>query len=93
MRQINFLNQNRTFFLNTQWFFQYIMDYDSGFVQTGPLNVLFTVAIFTGYFQDRLNPQLVTVFDFKSQSGGVLPSGVPLSFVVKALQPGTPSSA
>jgi hypothetical protein len=71
---INFLNQNRTFFLNTQWFFQYIIDHDSGFAATGPLNVLFTVAIFTGYFQDRLNPQLVTVYDFKSGSGGVLPS-------------------
>jgi hypothetical protein len=71
---INFLNQNRTFFLNTQWFFQYITNYESGYVTTGPLNVLFTVAIFTGYFQDRLNPLLVTVYDFRSGSGGVMPS-------------------
>jgi hypothetical protein len=36
--------------------------------------VLFTFAVFTGYFQDRFLPQLVTVFDFRSQSGGFLPS-------------------
>jgi hypothetical protein len=71
---INFLNQNRTFFINSQWFFQYVTDYKDGFVQPGPVNVLFTVAMFTGYFQDRLNPQLVTVYDFMSQSGGILPS-------------------
>jgi hypothetical protein len=71
---INFLNQNRTFFINSQWFFQYITNYQSGYVTTGPLNVLFTTAIFTGYFQDRLNPLLVTVFDIRSKSGGILPS-------------------
>jgi hypothetical protein len=71
---INFLNQNRTFFINSQWFFQYITDYRSGFTFNGPLNVLFTVAIFTGYFQDRLNPQLVTVYDFGSRSGALFPS-------------------
>jgi hypothetical protein len=71
---INFLNQNRTFFINSQWFFQYITDYEDGFVTPGPINVLFTVAAFTGYFQDRLNPLLVTVYDFQSGSGGILPS-------------------
>jgi len=71
---INFLNQNRTFFINSQWFFQYITKHESGFQTTGPLNVLFTTAIFTGYFQDRLNPLLVTVFDIRSKSGGILPS-------------------
>jgi len=71
---INFLNQNRTFFLNSQWFFQYMPNYQSGFTSNGPLNVLFTVAIFTGYFQDRLEPMFVTVYDFGSASGGVFPS-------------------
>ena len=72
---INFLNANRTFFFNTQWFFQYLLDYDKGFASTtGPFNVLFTFAFFTGYFQDRLLPQMVTVYDFRSQSGGFLPS-------------------
>ena len=28
---INFLNANRTFFFNTQWFFQYLTNYNSGF--------------------------------------------------------------
>jgi len=72
---INFLNANRTFFFNSQWFFQYLMNYDKGFATTtGPFNVLFTFAFFTGYFQDRLLPQMVTVYDFRSQSGGFLPS-------------------
>jgi hypothetical protein len=30
--------------------------------------------MFTGYFQDRVNPQFVTVYDFNSKSGGLLPS-------------------
>ncbi len=30
--------------------------------------------MFTGYFQDRVLPTLITVYDFKSASGGVLPS-------------------
>jgi hypothetical protein len=72
---INFLNANRTFFINTQWFFQYLTDYQGGgFTSNGPLNVLFTVAVFTGYYQDRLNPQWVFVYDFGSRSGGLLPT-------------------
>jgi hypothetical protein len=35
--------------------------------------VLFTFAIFTGYHQDRFLPQLVTVYDFRSRSAGILP--------------------
>src|SRR5262245_56458742 len=72
---INFLNANRTFFINSQWFFQYVTDYQGGgFTSNGPFNVLFTVAVFTGYFQDRLNPQWVFVYDFGSRSGGLLPT-------------------
>jgi hypothetical protein len=71
---INFLNANRTFFFNSQWFFQYVMNYNNGFTSDGPVNVLFTFAVFTGYFQDRLQPQVVTVYDFNSTSGGFLPS-------------------
>jgi len=73
---INFLNANRTFFINTQWFFNYITNYQGGggFTNNGPFNVLFTVAVFTGYFQDRLNPNWVFVYDFGSGSGGLLPS-------------------
>jgi hypothetical protein len=71
---INFLNPNRTFFFNSQWFVSYVPDYKKGFTSNGPVNVLFTFAMFTGYFQDRVNPQFVTVYDFNSQSGGLLPS-------------------
>ncbi len=71
---INFLNANRTFFFNTQWFFQYLTNYESGFQSNGPFNVLFTFAMFTGYYQDRLLPTMVTVFDFGSHSAGLLPS-------------------
>jgi hypothetical protein len=70
---INFLNPNRTVFINTQWFFQYITDYSDSFPSHGPWNVLFTFAAFTGYFQDRLQPQFVSVFDVQSLSGGFLP--------------------
>jgi hypothetical protein len=71
---INFLNANRTFFFNSQWFFQYLTGYESSFSTNGPFNVLFTFAMFTGYYQDRLLPTLVTVYDFNSRSGGFLPS-------------------
>jgi hypothetical protein len=72
---INFLNPNRTFFINTQWFFNYLTNYQGGgFGGNGPFNVLFTVAVFTGYYQDRLNPNWVFVYDFGSRSGGILPS-------------------
>jgi len=71
---INFLNPNRTFFFNSQWFFNYIPDHGSGYTFNGPVNVLFTFAMFTGYFQDRVNPQFVTVYDFNSRSGGLLPT-------------------
>jgi hypothetical protein len=71
---INFLNANRTFFFNSQWFFQYLTNYNSSFSTNGPFNVLFTFAMFTGYYQDRLLPTLVSVYDFNSRSGGLLPS-------------------
>jgi hypothetical protein len=71
---INFLNPNRTFFFNSQWFFLYLNDWDDGYTFNGPWNVLFTFAMFTGYFQDRVQPQFVTVFDVRSASGGLLPS-------------------
>lgn len=71
---VNFLNPNRTFFFNTQWFFQYIKGHRGGMGPNGPFSAMFTTTIMTGYFQDRLNPSLVTIYDFNSRSGGVLPS-------------------
>jgi hypothetical protein len=70
---INFLNANRTFFMNSQWFFNYLPNWNEGYSFQGPFNVLFTFAIFTGYHQDRFLPQLVTVYDFRSRSAGILP--------------------
>ena len=63
---INFLNQNRTFFFNTQWFFRY-RDYQGA---TDRWDLLGTFTILAGYFQDRLLPSLVFVHDFASTSGG-----------------------
>ncbi len=71
---INFLNPGRTFFINSQWFFSYADGYEDSFLENGPLNVLFTVTAFTGYFQDRLQPMITSVYDFASNSGAVLPS-------------------
>ncbi|HVP30096.1 MAG TPA: DUF1302 family protein [Myxococcota bacterium] len=71
---INFLNANRTFLFNTQWFFRYIADYQRGgiYALNGPMAVLGTFTIITGYFQDRLNPSLTLVHDVRSNSGAVL---------------------
>ena len=71
---INFLNPGRTFFFNSQWFFQYITDYGKAFYANGPLNVLATFTAFTGYYQDRLMLSTTAVYDFNSNSGALLPS-------------------
>ena len=71
---INFLNPNRTFFFNSQVFFQYINNYKSGFTTNGPFNVLGTFTVQTGYFQDRMLPGVTFVYDMNSNSGAALPS-------------------
>ena len=70
---VNFLNANRTLFFNTQWFIQYVDGFRRGFTSNGPWNVLATLTINTGYFQDRLLPSLTFVYDVQSNSGAVLP--------------------
>jgi hypothetical protein len=70
---INFLNQNRTFFFNWQFFFSYLTNYNSGMPFPGPFDVLGTYTISTGYFQDRLLPSITVVWDIMSDSGAVLP--------------------
>ncbi len=70
---INFLNANRTFFINSQWFFQYIGGYEDSFRANGPLNVLGTLTVQTGYFQDRLLASATFVYDVNSSSGAFLP--------------------
>jgi hypothetical protein len=70
---INFLNPGRTFFFNSQVFFQYITSYKDGFTVNGPFNMLGTFTIQTGYFQDRLLPGVTFVYDLNSRSGAALP--------------------
>jgi hypothetical protein len=71
---VNFLNANRTLFINAQFFFQYISGYQHSFANNGPWNVLGTLTFQTGYFQDRLLPALTFVYDVASSSYAVLPS-------------------
>jgi hypothetical protein len=70
---VNFLNANRTFFINTQWFVRYIAGYRQGeYVTHGPWSLLGTLSIVTGYYQDRLLPAFTWVHDVRSTSGGVI---------------------
>jgi hypothetical protein len=69
---VNFLNANRTLFFNAQLFVRYLPHYDRSYDTNGPFTALGTLAVTTGYFQDRLLPALVLVHDLKSASGGVI---------------------
>ncbi len=71
---INFLNANRTFFLNSQWFVQWVEGYRESFPSDGPWNVLATFTIQTGFFRDRFQSNMTFVYDFGSNSGAWLPS-------------------
>jgi hypothetical protein len=71
---VRFVNADRAILFNTQWFVSYLPEYRDGFTANGPVNTFFTFAVSTGYRQDRLIPQLLTVYEFNSKSGGVLPS-------------------
>jgi hypothetical protein len=66
---VNFLNANRTFFFNTQWFFRY-RDFSRG---PDRWDLLGTFTILAGYFQDRLLPTVTFVWDIRSGTGAVLP--------------------
>jgi hypothetical protein len=70
---INFMNPQRTFFINAQLFFQYVAGYNRGFTSNGPWNMLGTLTVNTGYFRDRLQPAITFIYDQQSVSGGVLP--------------------
>jgi len=70
---VNFLNQTRTLFFNSQMFFQYVPGYKNSYQVNGPWNFLFTFTVQTGYFQDRLLPSMTWVYDVQSNSGAVLP--------------------
>jgi hypothetical protein len=70
---VNFLNANRTFFVNSQVFIQYVDGYRKSFPSNGPWNFLATLTVATGYFQDRLLPTATFVYDKRSNSGALLP--------------------
>ena len=76
---IHFLNRERTFFINMQWFFEYIPDHvgigddDSyrGYAADGPWTALGVITFETGFLQDRLTPSATFVYDVRSESGAV----------------------
>jgi hypothetical protein len=78
---INFLNPNRTFFFNAQFFMEYLSGWEKGIAIEGPWNFLGTFAVSTAYFQDRLAPSVVTVYDVNSQAGALL-TGISYRFTV-----------
>jgi hypothetical protein len=53
---------------------QYLDGYRKGMPATGPYNVLAILNVSTGYFQDRLIPDVTFVYDVQSNSGAVLTS-------------------
>ena len=72
---INFLNANRTFFINSQLFVSYLQGYNTNrTLQDGPVTALLLVNADTGYFQDRFLVSTAAVWDFTSASGALLPS-------------------
>jgi hypothetical protein len=71
---INFLNANRTFFINSQLFMSYLQGYNRDTtLRDGPLTALILVNAHTGYFQDRFLVSLAGVYDTTSQSAALLP--------------------
>jgi hypothetical protein len=70
---VNFLNANRTFFVNTQWFFQYTDEFEASYAGGYQWDVFGVLAVSTGYFQDRLLPSLTLVYFVRNSSAAVLP--------------------
>jgi hypothetical protein len=76
----NYLNPNRSFFLNTQFFVRYFTNYEGGSrnrdgnygVADGPWSGTVTFSLFTGYFQDRLNPRATLVWETGVNGGAAL---------------------
>ena len=76
----NFINPNRSFFMNLQMFVSYLPHYQGGTLykdgnygtQKGPFsgNVVFT--FFTGYFQDRLAPRLSVLYAPLESQGAII---------------------
>ncbi|HTO53719.1 MAG TPA: hypothetical protein VMR50_10050 [Myxococcota bacterium] len=66
----NFLNPNRSFFLNFQAFVRYLPNFQGGSrnndgnfaYAAGPFSTQMVLTFFTGYFQDRLAPRVSLVY-------------------------------
>ena len=66
----NFLNPNRSFFVNFQMFVRYLPNYQGGKLnhdgmyqsQAEPWSTQMVLTFFTGYFQDRLAPRVSLVY-------------------------------
>ncbi len=71
---INFLNANRTFFINSQIFISYLQGYNQTMFREGPWTALLLVNANTGYFQDRFLVSAAGVYDFTTASAAFLPS-------------------
>ncbi len=71
---INFLNANRTFFINSQIFVSYLQGYSETIYREGPWTALLLVNANTGYFQDRFLVSAAGVYDFTTASAAFLPS-------------------
>jgi hypothetical protein len=72
---INFLNANRTFFINSQLFLSHVQGYNGGeMLRDGPFTALLLLNANTGYFQDRFLVGMAAVYDVTSQSMAFLPS-------------------
>ncbi len=76
----NFLNPNRSFFLNFQMFLRYLPNYKGGARNNdgmygsaaGPLSTQMVLTFFTGYFQDRLAPRVSMVWWPMESQGAVI---------------------
>jgi hypothetical protein len=77
---VHFVNRERTFFFNMQWFIEYIPNHFGkggrahyrGFAADGPVSALGVFTFNTGFFQDRMLPSATFVYDVKSESGAVV---------------------
>ena len=76
----NFLNPNRSFFLNYQMFVRYLPNFQGGTLHKdgnygyakGPFSTQMVLTFFTGYFQDRLGPRVSMVYWPLESQGAVL---------------------
>ncbi|MCP4003874.1 MAG: hypothetical protein GY725_06730 [bacterium] len=76
----NFLNPNRSFFLNFQFFVRYLTDYRGGAddrdgmfgTAYGPLSTTMVFTFFTGYFQDRLSPRVTMLYQPLESQGALI---------------------